>query len=106
MCVKDSLIDLEYIVYEKKADPNDQYIPEKKRTLSKEGEVKFEAIMKQITELTNKNICEVGTLTDGDSFGEQALINNKPRAATIKCKTDCYMGILTRHDYDKSVGKI
>ena len=28
-------------------------------------------------------------LKDGNSFGELALINDEPRKATIKCKTDC-----------------
>lgn len=45
-------------------------------------------------------------LKDGQCFGEQALINHKPRAATIKCKTDCYLGTLYRVDYENSVGKI
>lgn len=31
---------------------------------------------------------EVSTLSDGDSFGELALMSNKPRAATIYCKDD------------------
>ena len=62
--------------------------------------------MKQIIELTNKNINEVAILTDKQCFGEQALINNKPRAATIKCKTDCYLGVLSRRAYENSIGKI
>lgn len=30
-------------------------------------------------------------LTVGGSFGELALIYNQPRAATVKCKTDCQL---------------
>ena len=39
-------------------------------------------------------------------FGEQALINNKPRMATVKCLEDCYFGVMSREDYKQSIGKI
>ena len=62
--------------------------------------------MKHIIELTNKNISEVAILSEGQCFGEQALINNHTRSATIKCKTDCHIGVLKKQDYERSVGKI
>ena len=43
-----------------------------------------------------KKFVEVAQLHGGSFFGELALIGNKPRAATIKCKTDCYMATLDR----------
>lgn len=66
-----------------------EYVPEINRVLSENGKLKLEQTMKHVIDLTNKNICEVATMQEGQCFGEQALINNKPRAATIKCKKDC-----------------
>jgi CRP-like cAMP-binding protein len=37
---------------------------------------------------------EVSKLKSGDTFGELALLNDKPRAATITCITDCHFAIL------------
>ena len=42
----------------------------------------------------------------GSSFGELALISSKPRAATIRCKTDCYFAVLEKEDYNKIYGEI
>jgi CRP-like cAMP-binding protein len=42
----------------------------------------------------------------GGSFGELALINNKPRAATIKCISDANFAVLSRQDYAKVLGRI
>ena len=47
---------------------------------------------------------EVGELTDGSSFGELALISNKPRAATIRAKTPWYLAVLGKKDYLKVYG--
>lgn len=46
------------------------------------------------------------TLDDGSCFGEQALINNSARAATIRCMEKCHFGVLTKAAYQKSIGKI
>lgn len=81
-------------------------VNDKENVLSAEGEEKLEQMIQQISELMHKNINEVATLTDGKYFGEQALLNNKPRAATIKCKTDCHIGVMTRPDYTISIGRI
>lgn len=35
------------------------------------------------------------------SFGELALNNNQPRAATIACKTDCHFAVMNKADYQK-----
>eukprot|EP01017_Pseudomicrothorax_dubius_P034028 TRINITY_DN4617_c0_g1_i2.p1 TRINITY_DN4617_c0_g1~~TRINITY_DN4617_c0_g1_i2.p1 ORF type:complete len:745 (-),score=89.20 TRINITY_DN4617_c0_g1_i2:47-2281(-) len=42
---------------------------------------------------------EVRVLRAGESFGELALINNKPRSATITCKEDCHFAILEKEYY-------
>ena len=42
----------------------------------------------------------------GKSFGELALINDAPRAATIKCKTNCLFATIGRADYEKVLKQI
>ena len=37
----------------------------------------------------------------GETFGELALKNNEPRAATIRCETKAYFAVIHRNDYDK-----
>ena len=44
---------------------------------------------------------EVLTLREGNSFGELALINNKPRAATITTMSNCCFALLGRTEYQK-----
>jgi CRP-like cAMP-binding protein len=45
-------------------------------------------------------------LKAGDSFGELALISNKPRAATIYAREDCHFAVLSRTDYLRILSKI
>lgn len=49
---------------------------------------------------------EVVTLREGKSFGELALIKNKPRAATIRCKDDCHFAVMNKADYQKVLQRI
>lgn len=55
--------------------------------------------------LTNFGIIEeskeVRHLSSGDCFGELALINNKPRTATIESKTLTYLAVLSKKDFTK-----
>jgi CRP-like cAMP-binding protein len=44
---------------------------------------------------------EVRILTDGDCFGELALINNKPRTATILAQGLVYLAVLSKKDYNR-----
>ena len=37
--------------------------------------------------------------TDGYTFGELALISNKPRAATIQCSENCHLASLDRASF-------
>ena len=39
---------------------------------------------------------EIINLSEGNSFGELALINDKPRAASIKCKTECIFAVFSK----------
>jgi CRP-like cAMP-binding protein len=42
---------------------------------------------------------KVSELKEGDSFGELALMNSKPRLATIKTITPCKFAILSKDEY-------
>ncbi|CAI2385596.1 unnamed protein product [Moneuplotes crassus] len=46
------------------------------------------------------------TIETGISFGELALINNKPRSATIKANTNVVCAVLTRKSYEKIIKPI
>jgi len=39
-------------------------------------------------------------MTTGDFFGEKALIENKPRSATVVAKTNCDFMILLKQDFE------
>jgi CRP-like cAMP-binding protein len=45
-------------------------------------------------------------LASGKTFGELALINDKPRAATIVCLQDCYLASIDRNAYHKVLQKL
>jgi CRP-like cAMP-binding protein len=45
-------------------------------------------------------------LTTGKAFGDLALKNNRPRAATIKCLTDCHFATIKKEAYDALIKKI
>lgn len=45
-------------------------------------------------------------MTNGEGFGELALLSNGFRAATIKCLKECTLGVLSKTDFQNSVGKI
>lgn len=62
--------------------------------------------MNQVRSITQQNICFFRYLENGDSFGELALLSNGFRAATIKCMTPCYFGVLNKKDFENSIGKI
>lgn len=49
---------------------------------------------------------EAVQLKNGKSFGELALINNKPRAATVKCLTDCHFAVLSKSDFEILLKKL
>jgi CRP-like cAMP-binding protein len=44
---------------------------------------------------------EVFVYKDGSSFGELALINSKPRSASILAKTDCHFAALDKGNYNR-----
>lgn len=65
------------------------------------------SIVKQMTaHNVTQHYEEVGQLRTGQSFGEKALIENKPRAATIRCREPCFFAVLSKNDYNSSIGKM
>eukprot|EP00347_Sterkiella_histriomuscorum_P002457 403368072 len=48
---------------------------------------------------------EMAVLKSGQSFGELALIQNKPRSATILCLTDCYLATLNKQSFNQAISK-
>lgn len=69
---------------------------------------------KEVEELNNdgtitKQIQEVKillkNLTQGQAFGELALIDKKPRSATIITKDDCDFGVIDKETFEKIISK-
>jgi CRP-like cAMP-binding protein len=48
----------------------------------------------------------VAKLIAGSSFGELALLEQKPRAASIRCLKVCHFMVLTKKSYNNVIGKI
>ena len=46
-------------------------------------------------------LTNVKVLNSGESFGELALMDNRPRAATIKCKENCHLAVLEKNKFNK-----
>ena len=77
------------------------------KTLDQQAIQRIDTIKHRITAFrSDDNFAEVATLGEGASFIEQALINNKPRAASIYCVTPSFFSVMHRKDYEKSFGKI
>lgn len=49
---------------------------------------------------------DIKTMGEGEAFGELALVKNDPRAATIKCDSDCYFGVIHKQDYDRFLKRV
>ena len=84
---------------------------EKQKSLKDEQESEEAEISDDISEHDSfeedmHNYNEVAILPTGESFGELALISNKPRAATIRAKEDCHFAVLEKSDYQKVYGVI
>ena len=65
------------------------------------------SLFDQIAILENESdFVELIQLSDGDSFGELALINNSPRMATIVWLTDWIFATMDKSDYSKTLSRI
>lgn len=51
-------------------------------------------------------LTEVKILGGGSAFGELALIENKPRAATIRCKENCHFAVLDKTYFVHILSKV
>eukprot|EP00927_Polykrikos_kofoidii_P072808 TRINITY_DN68902_c0_g1_i1.p1 TRINITY_DN68902_c0_g1~~TRINITY_DN68902_c0_g1_i1.p1 ORF type:complete len:416 (+),score=111.37 TRINITY_DN68902_c0_g1_i1:89-1336(+) len=49
---------------------------------------------------------EVMSYGSGDYFGELALLSGEPRAATVTCKTDCKLLVLSRRTFKSLLGNL
>ncbi len=50
-------------------------------------------------------LTEIKVLSIGASFGELALMEKKPRAATIRCKEDSCFAVLDKKNFDLILSK-
>ena len=48
----------------------------------------------------------VHNLKEGSTFGELALINDEPRAASVRCHGECYFATLCKSEYEKFLKKL
>jgi CRP-like cAMP-binding protein len=53
----------------------------------------------------SNTLVEVSEVSSGGAFGEMSLIHGAPRAATITCKKETWIGILEKTDYYDILGK-
>ncbi len=74
-------------------DPGDEFF------IIKIGEV-------LVTTTAGSGEVEVGTLGSGEYFGEQALLNDAPRAANVKCKGDVTLFVLNRNKFEEILGPL
>lgn len=56
--------------------------------------------------IQHNKLIEVIELGMGNSFGELALINNKPRLGTVRCNSDCHFAVLNKGLYSRVLSKI
>ena len=56
--------------------------------------------------LIDPGFIEISRLEAGASFGELALIDGKPRMATIKCLKRCHFLVLSKKEFQKSLEDI
>ena len=80
----------------RKADSHYVFDPEKHMNLSKQDRVNLEEFK---TYDSLEWFVENKTLTEGETFGEMAIITKNPRAATIKCLTNCYCAVMNATVY-------
>lgn len=51
-------------------------------------------------------LMKVKVLEKGESFGEQALISNKPRLATVICEENTHFAVLSKNVFDDILLKV
>ena len=81
----------------------EKYIKEKEKNCCKSEKIIKKAFT-QLNYFAKVEDMEVAQLGSGQSFGEQALLKQSVRGATIKCVETCFFGVLSKADYHASVG--
>lgn len=56
--------------------------------------------------ILDEGYIDIARVESGGSFGELALLDGKPRMASINCITRCHMVVLNKADYNKSLKSI
>lgn len=57
-------------------------------------------------DIIDPGFIDIARLEAGGSFGELALLDGKPRMATIKCLQRCHFFIISKNLYEKSLDEI
>ena len=65
---------------------------------------KCECMLDEI--LHDQNIRKVNELKDGDMFGEQAILRENVRTASIRCMEDTHLAYITKSDFQKMYNSI
>jgi len=65
---------------------------------------KCECMLDEI--LHDLNIRKVNELKDGDMFGEQAILRENVRTASIRCMEDTHLAYITKSDFQKMYNSI
>ena len=79
-----------------------RYSPSPKSSIFRKKKRNFGSVMKEIDEQPDDDPKKIfiKNLQSGASFGELALLENRPRAATIACKTDCVFAVLEKTHFN------
>lgn len=67
--------------------------------LDKKGSLsstKFREVMGNFRKISDVDMIKIKIMTKGQSFGELALLDNKPRSATIICEEKCHFAVLDK----------
>ncbi len=62
--------------------------------------------LKSLRKARNINFMQVTTLDEGRSFGELAILTNKPRAARVIAEESTYCAVLLKSDFFKVINQI
>jgi hypothetical protein len=65
---------------------------------------KYEKMLEEI--LHDEHIRTVAELHDGDMFGEQAILREHVRTASVRCIEDTHLAYITKHDFQKMYNNI
>ena len=99
MLLRDAMVDAPYdpgdMVFEQGDEGDSFYVV-------LEGE--FEVLITQTEGEEEGKETVVATVGEGGFFGERALLENKPRAASIRCKESSRTMAITRNQFEMALG--